>query len=144
MNNEYVSSVTSDLEPKSNGPRQVQVRVNQPTPELSIEWVMAKMEAIISDNEHISYSIKAISGMTPTGEHDHSTKGQAEAIAQVVKSREATNQQALKFLEKVYDDLKPSSPTPKPVLKDLDLVGLAEVMDSENVVEIVRAFTNVM
>ena len=31
----------------------------------------------------------------------------AEAIGAVVKCRETTNQQTLRFLEKIYDDLKP-------------------------------------
>ena len=41
---------------------------------------------------------------------------QHTAIAKTVQAREATNQQLIKLLEKMYDDIKPAQP-PEEVLK---------------------------
>ena len=47
----------------------------------------------------------------------------------------------LKFLEKVYDDLKPATHDAASLLMGIDLTALAENLQSEHIVEIVRAIT---
>ena len=148
MNNEYVSSEvveenSFESDAGSNGP----CPAVSPAPvdilegKISLEWVMAKMEAIIHDNAHIAEAIKSITEMCPVGNHDHATQFKASSIADVVKAREATNHIMLKFLEKVYDDLKPAVRDSVPLLAHLDLAVLAENLQSEHVVEIIRAIT---
>jgi len=105
--------------------------------EITPEWIMAKMEAIIHDNAHIADSLQRVSQLLPTEGPDC----KAESIADIVKAREATNQQALKFLEKVYDSLAPIPQNTADALKSIDLTSLSENLESEHVVEIVRAIT---
>ena len=103
--------------------------------EMSLEWVMAKMDAIFHDNVHIAESLKILQRpMDERGMH-------SQAIAEVIQAREATNREALKFLEKIYDGLKPV-PTvidTGSILKGLDLTGLSENLESQHVVDIVKA-----
>jgi predicted extracellular nuclease len=48
---------------------------------------------------------------TPDGVGDIANQAKAMALADVVKYRETTNQQALRFYEKMYEDLKPKDYT---------------------------------
>ena len=112
---------------------------NTPQPaELSVEWVMAKMDAIMRDNAHLTDAMNALRNMEPENLVGASYGGKAEAIAESVKAREATNQQTLKFLEKIYDGLKPVQPDPARVLNSIDITALAELMDGDEIVELVK------
>ena len=117
--------------PKGNTPR---------TAEHSMEWVLAKIDAIIHDNEYIMGAIKTLRDMPTEDLRGAAYGGKAEAIAETAKAREATNQQTLKFLEKIYDGLKPTpSDNRIEVLNNIDLVGLASQMDDgEQIVELVK------
>ena len=117
---------------------QTEQNVNSVTaPEMTSEWIAAKIDAIINDNAYIADAIRSLTLMDSDG---HNSK--AEALHQVVNAREATNRETLKFLEKIYDGLKPSSTTvvnPGYMLQHIDLAELAEHMDSTDLVELVKA-----
>jgi hypothetical protein len=69
---------------------------------LSMEWVASRFDAIQQDNDHIHEAFNAILSM---GENAWN-QARSAAIADVVKSRETTNQQLLQMLEKMYGDLQ--------------------------------------
>jgi len=101
----------------------------QDTPEsvMNLEWVATRIDAIIKDSEHINSALSKVpmvEGMA------------ASAIAEVVAAREATNQQALKFLEKVYSDLVPANPVPQ--LPQIDFNHLADYLESSDVVDLIK------
>lgn len=51
-------------------------------------------------------------------------QAKAQAICDIVKCRETTNQQMLSMYEKMYDDLKPATDNKKPdVLEKLALIA---------------------
>ena len=77
---------------------------NEPT----MQYVLSRIDRILQDTEHIHNAINSIKEMpvndSPMGGSGDSSK--ADAIGNTVQSRETTNQQLIKFLEKMYDDLK--------------------------------------
>ena len=132
MNNDNMQNNAEALEMSStannnNHPKQEQG-------EMTLEWVAAKMDAIIHDNAHIADTLKALNLMDSDG---HNSK--AQALGEVIQAREATNHQTLKFLEKIYDGLKPTPKDSCDALKHMDLTALSENLESEHVVEIVKA-----
>ena len=103
--------------------------------EFTPEWIMAKMDAIIHDNVHITEALQRVSQVPPSEGLDC----KAEAIAKIVAAREATNQQVLQFLEKVYSSLNPAPQNAADILKSLDMCVLSENLESEHVVEVIKA-----
>ena len=83
---------------KSNNPKQS---------ELTMEYVLGKIEEIANDTFHIHEAIDAISQIKSTGPGDVGTQEQTKAIGDIVKARETTNQRLIAFYEKLYDDLSP-------------------------------------
>jgi len=123
-----------DNEINSNGPRPVQaVEAHSTAPAMTLEWVAARMDAIIQDTAHITETIKALNLMDANG---HNSK--AQSMGEVAQAREATNRQTLKFLEKVYDDLRPTPVDSASMLKHLDFGHICENLESEHVVEIIK------
>ena len=140
MNNEFLQNAV-ETEDRSNGPRPGAMPVSHSEAGLTMEWVVAKIEAIIQDNAHITDALNTIKTMPVEECAMYAYGGKAQATAEVVKAREETNRQTLTLLEKIYDDLRPqmpSPPRPEALLDHLDLVNLANMMDSESIVEIVR------
>ena len=142
MNN-MLDKVLEDAFEHGNGPRPAEATTPEPKVEMSLEWVMARTDAIINDNAHID-AIKTLTVL----ESDGGLGSRAHAICGVVEAHEATNQQTLRFLEKMYDDLKPQSEKVDrtdvdraAMLSNIDLTALAENLESEHVVDIVKAIT---
>jgi len=102
--------------------------------EMSTQWVMAKMDAIVHENAYLTDAVKTLSEMTVSG-HD----SKAMALATVVESREETNRQTIKLLEKMYDSLNPPQTDPASRLNNVDINALADYLESEHMVEIVKA-----
>ena len=75
-------------------------------PKLSIEYVLSRIDAILNDTEHIHKAIKEIP-IIPMNSNSDCAGQKANAIAETVQSRETTNQQLIRLLEKMYDDLNP-------------------------------------
>ena len=135
MNNDFVQSGTEALETAfTSNNNNNRPKSSQNAPEMSLEWVMAKMDVIIHDNAYIADTLKALNLMDSDG---HNSK--AQALGEVIQAREATNRETLRFLEKIYDGLKPIPVDPGSVLKHLDVTALSNNLESEHVVEIVRA-----
>ena len=65
---------------------------------LPLVWIMQSMDKIIGDTSHIQDAMAQMALDT--------NSGTAAVIGDIVKCRETTNQQTLRLLEKMYDDLK--------------------------------------
>jgi len=90
------------------------------TEKLSINYVLEQIEKIATQTEYLNQVISELRQMEIAGPGDIGTAQKAEALGDIVKCRETTNQQLLKLYEKMYDDLKP-----KPSLREkaLDVVN---------------------
>jgi len=83
--------------------------------ELIMSQIFEQIKMITSQTEHLNNAFQML-GSIPNGEcggpgspGDIAGKAKAESLASMVRDREATNQQTLKLLEKMYDDLKPEN-----------------------------------
>ncbi len=72
--------------------------------EVSLEYVLQCIDTLVKNTDYIKDACKSI--VTIANDGDTGVE-QAEAIKSIVTSRETTNQQLIKLLEKMYDDLKP-------------------------------------
>ena len=70
-------------------------------------YILDKIEQIIVDTAHIYSAIQAIESMPVNNSLNGGFGDQAkgEALGEIVKSRETTNQKIIGFLERLYDDL---------------------------------------
>ena len=105
-------------------------------PELSMTYILSKIESIADDAKYFREaldSIKEIPVSEVSGGNsfmgDIAGQAKAEAIGQSVQAREATNQQLIRLLEKMYDDLRPKEPTP-PSRDELMLQQLSSVLSN--------------
>ena len=110
----------------------VEATANPPIEEpqkLTINYVLEQIEKIQNQTDHIGMALAALGNMVPTNSSAPDVAGaeQAEAIAEVVESREATNQKLIALYEKMYDDLT-SKQTP---LKEIAMKALERAADDE-------------
>lgn len=98
---------------------------------LTLDYVLARIENIAADNAHIAEAIAALNSMGDAkAPGDVSGAEKAQAIAEVVKARETTNQQLLQLYERMYLDLTPRTNELK--LKAIEaLHKVSEQSDSE-------------
>ncbi len=87
---------------------------------LTMTYVLEQLEALRQDAAYIRQTITELGKMsdgetsdTPGAPANVLGQAKAQALADVVRCRETTNQQFLKLYEKMYDDLKPKVPTLK-------------------------------
>lgn len=91
-------------------------------PRLSVGYILQQIELIRSDNEHVLNALSSLENLViDDGVGDIANQARSEAIGNVVKCRETTNQRLIAFYEKLYDDIKP-----EPV--DLNRVPLIELI----------------
>ena len=109
---------------------------------LTINYVLEQIEKIQNQTDHIGMALAALGNMVPKTNSttpDVAGAEQAEAIAEVVESREATNQKLIALYEKMYDDLKPREESVK--MKALDMLsGIVKEMafyESEQAAEMI-------
>ena len=76
--------------------------------ELDVQWVMERINMILYDKEHIMAAINGVANIDET-QSDTTKESQISTFGFIVRTREDTNREMLKFLEKVYDDLKPKA-----------------------------------
>ena len=89
---------------------------------LSMDWVLQRIDKIINDTEYVRDAMDQLADMnTGAVSDDIGSAQKAEAIGEVVRHRETTNQQTLKFLEKMYDDLKSQRPSESTVQEKLSI-----------------------
>jgi hypothetical protein len=104
--------------------------INKPL-ELTMSYVLNRIDYIMKDVSHINNAIEAIRSMEinkgPSSMGSDRSRG--EAISNAVKSRETTNQQLIKLLDKMYDDLKPE----KSSVKDKTLTLLERTLNNPSV-----------
>ncbi len=109
---------------------------------LTINYVLEQIEKIQNQTDHIGMALAALGNMVPKTNSttpDVAGAEQAEAIAEVIESREATNQKLIALYEKMYDDLKPREESIK--IKALDMLsGIVKEMafyESEQAAEMI-------
>ena len=75
-------------------------------PELSMSYILAQIGNIAAETSYLKEAISEL-GEMPVAYSPGDIAGQAkaQALGDIVRCRETTNQQLLKFYEKVYDDL---------------------------------------
>lgn len=100
---------------------------NTQSPEkLSMNYVLEQIKKISKDTEYLYDTIKKLGEMAnANGPGDIVGANKAEALGNIVQSRETTNQQILRMYEKMYDDLKPISS-----LKEKALQASISAMDN--------------
>lgn len=85
-----------------------------PTEKLTMNYVLEQIEKISSQTEYLNNTIQGLSKMPNTeNPGDVGAQAKAQALGDVVRCRETTNQQLLTLYEKMYDDLKPKNPSTK-------------------------------
>lgn len=77
-------------------------------PELTIGYVLARIEKIASQTAYLNKAIEEISKVQIGGAGVMGAGEKANAIADVVRCRETTNQKLISFYEKLYNDLNPA------------------------------------
>ena len=73
--------------------------------EISLDYIFAEIKAIREQTEHLNEALKMLENVKSDGPGDVGAAAKANGIAEVVRCRETTNQQILRFYEKVYGDL---------------------------------------
>ena len=97
---------------------------------LTINYVLEQIEKIQNQTDHIGMALAALGNMVPTNGSsvpDVAGAEQAEAIAEVVESREATNQKLISLYSKMYDDLMSTDTS----LKKMAMKALERAADDE-------------
>lgn len=103
---------------------------------LTVNYVLEQIEKIQNQTDHIGMALAALGNMVPksnTTVPDVSGAEQAEAIAEVVESRETTNQKLIALYEKMYDDLTKKQLT----LKEMAIKALERAADDEGKIALV-------
>ena len=76
---------------------------------LSMDYVLDKIEAVRKDSEYLYKTVHALETMQVSqGPEDIAGQAKAQALADVVRCRETTNQQLIQLYTRMYDDLKPT------------------------------------
>lgn len=95
----------------------------------SIEYILEQVAKIQGQTEYLSQAIEKLSAMDDGDSGECGSPGniqgqaKAQALGDIVRCRETTNQQMLKLYEKMYDELKPHSDN-----KKIEVLGkLAEI-----------------
>ena len=97
-------------------------------PELTIGYILTQIEKISSRTTYLNKAIQEISEIPIGGAGVMGVGEKANAIADVVRCRETTNQKLISFYEKLYDDLNPA----KDEIREKALSLLEDVIDSSD------------
>ena len=73
---------------------------------ITMKDIMERIDKIQSDKEYMIGIVEAIKEIPQLGPGDMTGPGKAEALSDIVKCRETTNQKLLALYGKMYDDLK--------------------------------------
>lgn len=71
----------------------------------SMDYILEQIEKLANNTEYLNQVISELRQTESGGPGDIGAASKADALGNVVKSRETTNQQLLKLYEKIYDDL---------------------------------------
>ncbi len=75
------------------------------TPQYTVGYILGQISEIQKQTEYLYQCLTELSAIRSDGPEDTAPAAKATALADVVRCRETTNQQMLKFYEKVYDGL---------------------------------------
>ena len=77
--------------------------------ELTMDYVLRRIDQVLNDNKYIYEALETVARLEtfPPQMNAMPDTSRGEAVSAIVTSRETTNQQVLRILEKMYDDLKP-------------------------------------
>lgn len=81
----------------------------------NIEYILSQIAKIQEQTEYLNIALEKLSQMgdgescAPGSPGNIQGQAKAQAIADIVRCRETTNQQILSLYEKMYDDLKPDN-----------------------------------
>lgn len=115
---------------------------------LSMDYVLDKIEAVRKDSEYLYKTVHALETMQVSqGPEDIAGQAKAQALADVVRCRETTNQQLIQLYTRMYDDLKPtggSCESTSTRLQALEMVKLiiANTDDMDDLPEILESMQN--
>ena len=76
---------------------------------LTVEYVLAQLERIGEDSAYIEAALGGLASVETACPGDIGAQEKAKGMADVVRCRETTNQQLIRFYEKMYDDIKPKN-----------------------------------
>lgn len=111
-------------------------------PKLSVEYILTQLEKISSQSAYINDAVTKISEMQVSGAGDIGTQEKANAIANIVKSRETTNQRMISLYEKMYDSLTRDSANQDNKIKyasELIRAIDSDVLDGDDIIGIIKA-----
>ena len=86
--------------------KNIAVAETEQNDKLTVGYILEQMEKIFADNGHIHEALAKLDGVKSGEIGDIGAQAKAQGIADVVKCRETTNQQLIRFYEKLYDDVK--------------------------------------
>ena len=103
--NEYLEDKEMSENTKINTQEQ-EIEVQENKNDVSLEYILSEIKAIREQTSHLNEALKMLDSVDHFGPGDIGAAEKSKAVADVVKCRETTNQQMLKFYEKLYDDIK--------------------------------------
>lgn len=100
----------------------------------TLDYVLAQIEKIAEQTNYLHETIHALSEIHSNMAGDIATQAKAQALGDVVKCRETTNQQMLRMYEKMYEQFMPSKQssvsdilqTVRELFKDCDVTTIDE------------------
>ena len=108
--NEYLEdkemSDNTNINTQEKSVSEKEIAVCESKSEITSEYIFAEIRAIREQTQHLHEALAMLDGVDSVGPGDIGAGEKAKGIADVVKCRETTNQQILKFYEKAYDDLR--------------------------------------
>lgn len=111
-NNGEVKQPIEAIEPAKNLVNKTKMETATKDEKLSMKYVQEQIEKITTQTEYLNNAIEKLGAMDDGESGEAYSPGnkmgqaKAQALGDVVRCRETTNQQLLKFFEKMYDDLK--------------------------------------
>ena len=98
----------------------------------TVNYILEQIEKIAASTEYLNRAVAEIGQLQESTEFPmEGYMSKAEAICQVVTCRETTNQQMLRLYEKMYDDLKPKTPSLKDKLLEAGIDAMKNDMLEE-------------
>lgn len=85
-----------------------QIETNE---KLSMNYVLEQIEKLSLQTQHLDNAMQKIGEVADYAGDLVVGQTKAQALGDIVRCRETTNQQLLKLYEKMYDDLKPRNKT---------------------------------
>jgi hypothetical protein len=125
----HIHMEDNTMSENSNPDETKTIMPGQPNAAYSIEYALEQLNKIVIQTEHLTRALDALVRMddgengAPGSPGNIAGQAKAQAIEEAVRSRETTNQQLIRFYEKMYDDLKPEKPLKPKTGNDLAIIN---------------------